>query len=130
MAVKIKFVGPDNRLPFRDPLYGTNLVWVSKQEEHLVADEVAPRLLKHPDVWASAGQVADKTAAAIGLEVSTPKKVETEEEPERPPLVQLDAMDRPALIEYAQRHFNTQPKGNVYQVRAAIRVMMNDVRHQ
>ena len=130
MAVKIKFVGPDSRLPFIDDLYGTYLVWVDKQEEHLVSDDVAHKLLKHPDVWVGAGRVSDKTAAAIGLEVSTPKKVETEEEPERPPLVQLDAMDKPALIEYAQRNFNTQPKGNVYQVRAAIRVMMNDVRHQ
>lgn len=131
MAVKIKFVGPDSRLPFLDHLYGTNLVWVSKQEEHLVSDDVAPKLLKHTDVWTDAGHVADKTAAAIGLEVSTPKKVtEVEDEPERPPLVQLEAMDKPALIEYAQRNFNTQPKGNVYQVRAAIRVMMNDVRHQ
>lgn len=130
MAVKIKFVGPDSRLPFPDHLYGTNLVWVDKREEHLVSDEVAPKLLKHADVWADAGHVADKTAAAIGLEVSTPKKAEIEEEREQPPLVQLDAMDRDALLVYAQRNFNTQPKGNVHQVRNAIRTMMNDVRHQ
>lgn len=127
MATQIKFVGPESRLPFSDHLYGTKLIWVDKKQVHVVRDDVAPKLLKHADVWANAGHLDDAVATAIGL--ADVKPVVPEPELELPPLVQLEAMDKDALIEYAQRHFNTQPKGNVYQVRAAIRNLMNDAKH-
>jgi hypothetical protein len=127
MATQIKFVGPESRLPYSDRLYGTKLVWTSKEQVHVVRDEVAASLLVHKDTWANAGHLDDAVATAIGL--ADVKPVVPEPELELPPLVQLEAMDKDALIEYAQRHFNMQPKGNVYQVRAAIRNLMNDAKH-
>lgn len=127
MAEKIKFVGPEGRLPFPDPLYGTGLVWLTPEDEHLVAGDVAAKMLKHTDVWATSGHVDDATATALGLERPA---VKPEEPSLQPPLVQLDQMDKAALTQYAQQYFNQVPKGNIGQMRSQIRNWLNDSKHE
>lgn len=129
MLIGVRYIGR-KAFPRPDNLFGTGTIWETPESVVMLPDALARKFLAFRDVYVQDGEVTTEAADAMGLLPVVEEAKPTIVEENLPPLVQLDAMDKPALIEYAQRHFNTQPKGNVYQVRAAIRVMMNDVRHQ
>ncbi len=59
--MRIKYIGKkDSRA---DTVAGTGIVWHGQGDVHEVPDAVAPKLLKHADVWA----VADEPASTAGL---------------------------------------------------------------
>ena len=90
-------------MPFTDPLYKTGFVWETKDSVVWVEEAVAAKFLKHPDAWCRAEKAPPKNV--------TPEKplpeVETDEtEVEtQAPLIQLGALNKTGLIEFAQRHF-------------------------
>jgi len=55
--MKIKYVGRKPEQP--DHLYGSNKIWVGLGDVQEVPDDIAPRLLSHPDMWAIADETVD-----------------------------------------------------------------------
>ena len=129
MLIGVRYIGR-KAFPRPDNLFGTGTVWETPESVVMLPDAIAHKFLAFRDVYVRDGEVTDEVADAIGLPRATEAVEPAIVEDNLPPLAQLDAMDKEALLTYAQRHFNTQPKGNVYQVRSAIRILMNDVRHQ
>lgn len=125
--IGIKYVGLKNR-PQPDTVAGTKLVWFDTEQVHFVAEDVAYRLLKHPDVWARTDDVAPAVDSLADLGI-VPEADETPKQPEveLPPLVPLDTMDREALIVYAKSHFGQTLPVNmkVENMRAKIHALMN-----
>lgn len=125
--IGIKYVGIKNR-PQPDTVAGTKLVWFDSEVVHFCTEDVAYKLLKHPDVWARAegeAPAADSLAdlGIVPAETEAPKQPEVE----LPPLVPLDTMDREALIVYAKSHFGQtlQPNMKVENMRTKIHALMN-----
>lgn len=82
-------------------LTGRNLVWVKDEGTvHNVSEAHAALLLKHADIWAAVGEVE---ADAKPEEKAEPAKKKDEELFAN---VNLVAMSKAALVQYAQRTFN------------------------
>ena len=83
-----------------DSIHGVGLNWQPGQVRNVTA-EVAERLLVFADTW----QIAAETYGSnerIGL-AEQPQSVE-----EPLPVIDFHAMDKNALIEYAERHYNAR----------------------
>lgn len=123
--IGIKYVGLKNR-PQTDTVAGTKLVWADTEQVQFATEEVARKLLRHPDVWARTEDKAPESLADLGIvpaETEKPKVPELE----LPPLVPLDVMDRQALIAYARTHFGQTLQVNMKEenMRAKIQAWMN-----
>ncbi len=81
-----------------DSINGVGLSWQPGQVRNVTA-EVAERLLVFTDTWQIAGE-ANGTNERVGL-AEQPQAVE-----EPLPVIDFHAMDKNALIEYAERHYN------------------------
>jgi hypothetical protein len=81
-----------------DSVHGVGLNWQPGQVRN-VAAEVAERLLVFTDTWQIVDE-ANGTDERIGLA----EQPQTVEEPL--PVIDFHAMDKNALIEYAERHYN------------------------
>jgi hypothetical protein len=100
--IGIKYVGKKDH-PQKDTVLRTDRVWPDTKHVEWVPEKDVPAYLKHPDVWAAVGEKTSKDVEVLGLESAKP--VVKEVEPEYPPLVHLETMDRNALRDYAQRNF-------------------------
>jgi hypothetical protein len=85
--------------PYTDHLYGSKLHWEVGDTRDDVPEAVAVKLLKHPEF-----HDARKNKAEIKVD-QPPRE---QEEDVQPPLVNLDAMTKDQLIEYAHRNFGVK----------------------
>lgn len=92
---QVKYIGTTFK---KDSISGVGLHWQPGQARQVTV-EVAERLLVFTDTW-QAGTEADKSDEHVGL-FEQPEAVE-----EPMPVIDFHAMDKKALIEYAQRHYN------------------------
>lgn len=97
----IKYVG--SKELHHDNLYGTGLFWAPDQV-HAVADDVATRMLVHDDVYAEAEPPKGEVPAEKP-KLTAEQEAEQKAKDEQPPMVDLNAMDKPALMTHAQRYF-------------------------
>lgn len=92
---QVKYIGMTAKT---DSIDGIGLHWEPAQTRSVTA-KVAERLLVHPDTWVSAEDQA--VASAEPVDLAPPVK-----EAEEPlPAVDFHAMDREAMIGYAERHY-------------------------
>lgn len=126
--IGIKYVGKKSR-PQPDTVLGTSRVWPDTTHVEWVPEKDVPAYLKHPDVWAADGEKQTKNMDdLLGLDAAPVKKEErVEEDLLAAPLVQLDAMDKSSLKQFAQMHFNQSfhPNTNESTMRNKIRNWMN-----
>jgi hypothetical protein len=85
----------------QDSISGVGLWWEPGQVRN-VSPEMAERLLNHPDTWAKADSAAVKPVDAE--EVGLKQDEKPVEEPL--PVVDFHAMDKKALIEFAETKYN------------------------
>lgn len=98
----IQYVGA--KPVFRDTLFGTGLAWQPGQVM-LVPDDVARQMLRYPTLVMGSAEDAEQAAEP------QPKKDEPFELPEEP-LVNLEAMTKADLLQYAHRHFGVELDGS------------------
>lgn len=103
MAVNIKYVGAKPQ-GVRDQVAGTGILW-AHGETRPVPDWAVPTLLLHPTIWARAEGATDPVSDADIV----PPKPDPREETEVNEAIhdlQIGAMDKDALEQYAKRHFS------------------------
>lgn len=122
--IGLKYVGR-KALPLTDNLYHTGFVWDDRDTVVWMDESVAAKFLRHPDVWQRTDQAPPKTVQAAKPLGEPP--VEMEDHASLVPLVQLDTMDKPALVAFAQRHFGQRLAPNMTEInmRSRIRNWMN-----
>lgn len=112
--IKVKYVGQADS--WSDNLYGSGGTW-TKGSVVAVNAESGEKLLKHPEF--------ERVLRAKDYEVAEapPKEVEFKEEA---PLVNLEAMTKQQLTEYAHRYFGVvlNPKEKADQLRETVRLQM------
>lgn len=94
---QVKYIGTTVKT---DSIEGIGLHWDPGQTRSVTA-EVAERLLAYPDTWTSVRDKAS-TGGTVGL---TPAAKEVEEPL---PVVDFHAMNKAAMIEYAERNYGEQ----------------------
>lgn len=92
MPIAIKYTGPK---PFTDHLYGSKLHWEIGDTREDVPEHIAIKLLRHPEF-----EDARKRKTEIKVE-----ELPREEQDNLPPLVNLEAMTKDQLAQYAHRNF-------------------------
>ena len=125
--IGIQYVGKKGR-PQKDTVLNTSRLWPDTKHVEWVPEKDAPAYLKHADVWAQTGEKQTKDVDdLLGLDSAQVKKEDPLEEVSQVPLVQLDAMDKAALVQFAQMHFNQQfhHATNLATMRSKIRNWMN-----
>lgn len=111
--IKVKYVG--DREEWADNLYGSGGVW-KPGSVCLVAADAAERLLKHAEF--------ERADSAKRFEDVEPER-EEEELIEEPPLVNLEALTKDQLSQYAHRNF-----GIVLPKKETAEAMRNTIRLQ
>lgn len=82
-----------------DSVSGVGLRWEPGQVRNVTA-EVAQRLLVYTDTWAEAGDAEAENAEVVSL-APAEKRVE-----EPLPVIDFRAMDKKAMVEFAERTYN------------------------
>jgi poly-gamma-glutamate capsule biosynthesis protein CapA/YwtB (metallophosphatase superfamily) len=108
---KIRYIGNKEFKP--DNVAGTGLVWNGKGSIHEVPDAAVAKLLVHSGIWELvADDLANAPVSADLQEKSEDQNPETlqpdldqSEVDTKPPLANIDTMDKEALISFAQRQF-------------------------
>lgn len=95
---KVEYIGTTAKT---DSIDGIGLHWEPGQARD-VTGQVAERLLVYSDTWRSAQEKAGFNPEAVDL---TPPSKEAEEPL---PAVDFHAMDKKAMIDYAERHYGEQ----------------------
>jgi hypothetical protein len=118
MTTPIKYIG--HRPVYKDGCYGTKAEFVQGQTL-MVADEVARKMLRHPDVY-----VLGEAPASATDEVAEPadrtgqKDVDLQEA-----IDSLRTMNKVSLKQYAQTHFRVElPDAAVGEMRDRVRTMV------
>ena len=95
MPIPIKYNGPK---PYTDHLYGSKLHWEIGDTRDDVPEHIAVKLLRHPEF-------EDARKRKTEIKVEEPPR----EEPDNlPPLVNLEAMTKDQLVQYAHRNFGVK----------------------
>ena len=118
MTTPIKYVG--HRPVYRDGAYGTKAEFVQGQTL-MVADEVARKMLRHPDVYVLGEAPADdRTDVAEPPDRTGQQDVDLQEA-----LDSLRTMNKVSLKQYAQTHFRVDLKDDaVGKMRDQVRTMV------
>ncbi|MCK2097524.1 hypothetical protein [Thauera aromatica] len=113
MPVAIKYTGPK---PYTDHLYGSRLHWEIGDTREDVPEHIAVKLLRHPEF-------EDARKRKTEIKVEPPPREEREDVP---PLVNLDAMTRDQLADYAHRNFGVRldPKAKKAELVDTVRLTM------
>ena len=101
--IGLKYVGKKTR-PQPDTVLNTKRVWPDTKHVEWVPQKDAEAYLKHPDVWAVSGEKNAPEDVADLLDLPEPDE-KKEEIDTLAPLVQLESMSKPALVQFAQQHF-------------------------
>lgn len=119
MTTPIKYIG--HRPVYRDGAYGTKAEFVQGQTL-MVADEVARKMLRHPDVY------------VLGEDPAVPGAPEVAEPPDRTGQKDVDhqealdalrTMNKVSLKQYAQTHFRVElADDQVGKMRDQVRTMV------
>lgn len=95
MPIAIKYNGPK---PYTDHLYGSKLHWDIGDTREDVPEHIAVKLLRHPEF-----EDARKRKTEIKVEPRPREEVDIQ-----PPLVNLEAMTKDQLADYAHRNFGVR----------------------
>lgn len=115
MTTPIKYIG--HRPVYKDGCYGTKAEF-AQGETLLIADDVARKMLRHPDVY-----VLGEKAAAAGAEVPDPGDRTGQEQVDlQESIDSLRTMNRVSLKQFAQTHFRVElPESQVGEMRDKVR---------
>lgn len=136
----VRYIGKKDQKA--DNVAGTGIVWNGPSDVQQVPDSAFAKLMQHPGVWEDAGADAVDGHATNTAETETnPQNTETEPSESAttvrvedtvdvdslPPMPNLDGMDKPALRDFAQRHFGHEFHHNAGEakMRQAIIGLMN-----
>jgi hypothetical protein len=98
--VPIKYVG--SSASWTDNLYGSGLTWL-RNDFQIVPGYIAVRLLKHVEFQdGRTGKLKGRP-----IDATEPSRKDEDE----PPLVDLNAMTKENLVQYAKRNFNLDVSG-------------------
>lgn len=127
----IQYIG--NKPQKQDNVAGSGTIWTGNGDIQPVTDAVAAKLLEHPGVWKLVGDSEEKPESVETTE--SPAEVlavktehnEMSEADAKPPMANLENMDKVALRDFAQRHFGHQFHHNAGEekMRQTIVGMMN-----
>lgn len=92
---QVKYIGTTSKT---DSIDGIGLYWEPGQTRSVSA-EVAERLLAYPDAWTRVASPAPASSEPVHLA----RPVKEAEEPL--PAIDFHAMDKEAMIDYAERHY-------------------------
>lgn len=102
--IAVKYIG--KRDSYREGAYGSGLMFVQGQTINIEDEELARKMLRHPDVYVKGdAQEADSTAAKS----TKPKK--SDEDPAQDARDSIANMNKAALKEYAKTNFNVDVDG-------------------
>lgn len=120
----IRYIGKKERK--EDNVAHTGTVWNGNGDVQNVPDNAVAKLLVHTDSWELAGD-AQKSGDELQQTTSTAKSNEPTEADMKPPMVNLETMDKDALRSYAQQHFGHtfHPKAGEAKMRQDIIGLMN-----
>jgi hypothetical protein len=118
MPTPIKYIG--HRPVYKDGCYGTKAEF-EKGQTRMVADEVARKMLRHPDVY-----VLGEAPATKESEVPEPgDRSGTEQVDLQEAIDSLRTMNRVSLKQFAQTHFRVElPDVAVGEMRDRVRTMV------
>lgn len=118
MTTPIKYIG--HRPVYKDGCYGTKAEF-EKGQTLMVADDVARKMLRHPDVYVlGEAPAGDTTEVADPGDRSGQKEVDLQEA-----LDSLRTMNKASLKQYAQTHFRVElPDAAVAEMRDQVRNMV------
>ena len=94
--MQIQYIGKCNK---HDSIRGVGLYWEPRQVRSVTA-EVAERLVRYTDTWIKVDAEERKDEPPIGLD----KEEKPVEEPL--PVIDFHAMDKAALVQFAEREYN------------------------
>jgi len=117
--IPVTYIG--RRPVYREGTYSSGIVW-TQGETKSVPDELAAKLLKHPDVY-ERGEVATET-------VTLPEKPDTEaEDRDQEMLDSIKRMDKDALAVFAKTNFNVSldKRRGIDALRSEVTVMYDRV---
>jgi hypothetical protein len=96
--MQVQYIGKCNK---HDSIRGVGLHWEPGQVRSVTA-EVAERLLHYTDTWIKADAEGPKDEQPIGL-------MQEEKPVEEPlPVIDFHAMDKSALVQFAEREYNVR----------------------
>ena len=118
MPTPIKYIG--HRPVYKDGCYGTKAEF-EKGQTLMVADDVARKMLRHPDVYVlGEAPVDDKVDVPEPADRTGQKDVDLQEA-----LDSLRTMNKVSLKQYAQTHFRVDlPDAAVGEMRDRVRTMV------
>jgi hypothetical protein len=94
--MQVQYIGKCNKI---DSIHGAGLHWEPEQVRS-VTPELAERLLRFPDTWVKIDRKEPEDEQHIGL-------MQDEEPVEEPlPVIDFHAMDKAALVQFAEREYN------------------------
>ena len=101
----IKYIGA--RPTYREGAYGSGLIFTQGKILNVEDDDLAKKLLKHPDVYIRGeGEEADKAPVVAKSEKSQEKKDKDKEDDAQDNRDTISQMTKAALGTYAKTHFN------------------------
>lgn len=122
--IPIRYVG--SKAPFRDHLYGSGAEW--RYSDVVEVSPVAARkLLTHPEFEDAREDTSVPIKSVVVKETLDDKTEEVEHEP---PLVNLDAMTKAQIAEYAYRQFGVELDGKATKTDMANTVRLQMGRRQ
>ena len=101
----IKYIGA--RPTYREGAYGSGLIFTQGKILNVEDDELAKKLLKHPDVYIRGeGEEADKAPVIEKTDKTLEKKAQDKEDEAQDNRDTISQMTKAALGTYAKTHFN------------------------
>lgn len=117
--IPVTYIG--RRATYREGAYGSGVVW-TQGETKAVPDDLAGKLLKHPDVYV----LGEKPTDTVTL--PAPEKEDAEER-DQEVLDSIKRMEKDALAQFAKTHFNVDldKRKGVEKLRSEVTVMYDRV---
>lgn len=101
----IKYIGA--RPTYREGAYGSGLLFTKGEVLNVEDDDLAKKLLKHPDVYIRGeGEEADKAPVAEKTDKTLEKKAQDKEDEAQDNRDTISQMTKAALGTYAKTNFN------------------------